>query len=289
MAAKILLPLRSIFIVFIHIVLFDSIALAISGLSSSLSSSLSLPEEYSILKDNHDVYRDKYVPAPSSAPSSAPNPPVTSCEMDLDGIGSFDTLCQMRSSLELTEDIHILGSGSFEILDDVELSCPLAGCSLVFNLSGEIRMRNGSAIVAGSIYIEALNVSVAETAVVNASALGGDPPEDSSGVPLGTFGDGGGYGGRGASCYNEQDKLQGDSWGGDAYGWLSLMYPDMYGSKGGTTSREVDYGGGGGGKVRILAGDMLEFGGTILADGGDAGELGGGGSGGSIFLTANKM
>ncbi|RWW17685.1 hypothetical protein GW17_00018372, partial [Ensete ventricosum] len=52
---------------------------------------------------------------------------------------------------------------------------------------------------------------------------------------------------------------------------------------------EKDYGGGGGGRVYLVIKDALEVNGSITADGGEGGSLGGGGSGGSIFINAAKM
>ncbi|CAA6666175.1 unnamed protein product [Spirodela intermedia] len=67
------------------------------------------------------------------------------------------------------------------------------------------------------------------------------------------------------------------------------MMPESYGSRGGTTSREKDYGGGGGGRIRFNITDSLEINGLVIADGGEGGPKGGGGSGGSIYLMASKM
>lgn len=261
---------------------------SVSGISSDEAFS---NKKYSILKADNRIYRQHYAPPfPPPPPPSLPHPTESSCEDDLGGVGSFDALCLLRSSIKLTDDLYVKGNGSIEVLDGVHLTCPVAGCTIVFNLSGIIRLRNDSLIVAGTVYLEAFNVSIAETAVVNASALGGDPPTRTTGVPRGFHGDGGGYGGRGASCYKMKDRNLEDEWGGDAYGWTWLMYPDSYGSSGGTTNEVGDYGGGGGGgRLRVLVVDMLELRGSIFVDGGDAGLDGGGGSGGSIFLTANKM
>lgn len=143
--------------------------------------------------------------------------------------------------------------------------------------------------MAGDVKVAAANMSVAEGAAVNVTALGGDPPEQTSGAGSGTHGDGGGHGGRGASCYVKDGDTAEDSWGGDVYAWDSLMMPTSYGSKGGSTSLEVDYGGRGGGRVMLKAKDVLEVDGVICADGGDGDLVGGGGSGGSIYIIANKM
>lgn len=124
---------------------------------------------------------------------------------------------------------------------------------------------------------------------MNTTALGGDPPDQTSGAGTGTHGDGGGHGGRGASCYVKDGETAEESWGGDVYAWDSLMMPWSYGSKGGSTSLEMDYGGGGGGRIMMVVKDVLEVNGVISADGGDGGWMGGGGSGGSIHIIANKL
>ncbi|GJN05573.1 hypothetical protein PR202_ga23214 [Eleusine coracana subsp. coracana] len=87
---------------------------------------------------------------------------------------------------------------------------------------------------------------------------------------------------------NLSGETQEDSWGGDAYAWSDLEHPLSYGSKGGSTSVEKDYGGAGGGIVWLFAKDLL-MNGTVLADGGASSEKGGGGSGGSIYIKAATM
>lgn len=237
---------------------------------------------------SYDAFGHDYSP-PSPPPPAPPNPPSSSCEGDLRGAGSFDTLCQLRADLELADDLYIEGKGSFVIFPGVVLSCPLPGCAILINLAGELRMGNMSALVAGRVDVHATNASLGEGSIVNTTALAGDPPPQTSGTPTGTHGDGGGHGGRGASCYTREGQSPDDSWGGDAYSWSTLMEPESYGSKGGTTNREKDYGGGGGGRIRLNMTDTLEVNGVVLADGGEGGLKGGGGSGGSIFLIASKM
>ncbi|KAF3503231.1 hypothetical protein F2Q69_00045011 [Brassica cretica] len=117
----------------------------------------------------------------------------------------------------------------------------------------------------------------------------GSPPSQTSGTPQGIDGAGGGHGGRGACCLTDTRKLPEDVWGGDAYSWSTLSKPWSYGSKGGSTSREIDYGGGGGGRVKMNITQFLDVNGSLLAEGGYGGAKGGGGSGGSIFITAYKM
>ena len=50
-----------------------------------------------------------------------------------------------------------------------------------------------------------------------------------------------------------------------------------------------DYGGAGGGRILLNMTDSVEVSGTLLANGGNAGTKGGGGSGGSVFIMADKM
>lgn len=230
--------------------------------------------------------------SPPSPPSPPPpfDFPSCSCEGDLGGAGDFDTLCVLRTSLNLSNDVYIEGKGSLSILEGILLSCSVPGCFIAANLSsGSIRMGNGSKIVAGRVYLVAKNVSLAVDSAVNTTALAGDPPPQTSGTPSGTHGDGGGHGGRGASCFVNEGQTQEDSWGGDAYAWNDLERPDSYGSRGGSTSKEVDYGGGGGGRIWLKVEDMVDLDGVISSDGGNGGANGGGGSGGSIYIVGSKM
>ncbi|XP_072999486.1 uncharacterized protein [Typha latifolia] len=242
---------------------------------------------YSIL--NYESFWHDYSPPTPPPPPAVPEAPSASCEADVGGEGDFDTRCELLSSVELSGDVYIKGRGSLVLLAGAVLSCPLAGCEIVANLSGEVRLGKSAGIVAGRVLLAASNISFAEGTRINTTALAGEPPERTSGVPSGIHGDGGGHGGRGASCYVKDGQTQEDSWGGDTYAWSSLMGPDSYGSKGGSTSVEKDYGGGGGGRIWVDVKDFLEFEGAIFADGGDGGDKGGGGSGGSIYIKASKM
>ncbi|MCI22562.1 hypothetical protein A2U01_0043738, partial [Trifolium medium] len=120
------------------------------------------------------------------------------------------------------------------------------------------------------------------------TAMAGPPPPQTSGTPQGVTGGGGGHGGRGASCLVDTTKLPEDVWGGDAYAWATLQEPDSFGSAGASTSKESDYGGLGGGIVRMNVHQIMEINATLLADGGDGGTNGGGGSGGSIFIKGYR-
>eukprot|EP00250_Pteridium_aquilinum_P010753 c19609_g1_i2 orf=575-4888(+) len=208
-----------------------------------------------------------------------------SCEDDLGGFGSLDSVCALNESVSLTEDAYVTGNGSLVLAGNVHISCPIRGCTIQINLSGDVYLEMSSSIVAGTIVIDAENVMLADNSSLNTTALAGSPPPQTSGTPLGLDGAGGGYGGRGAFCVKGDDKDQEDAWGGDVYSWSSLAAPWNYGSQGGTTSREDELGGGGGGRIYV-ASAWLNLNGTLLADGGFAGVNGGGGSGGSIRIQA---
>ncbi|AQK90693.1 hypothetical protein ZEAMMB73_Zm00001d008789 [Zea mays] len=240
------------------------------------------PDPYSILTW-HD-YSPPSPPLPPPDPASS----TATCEGDLHGKGDFRTHCEVFEEVELGDDIYITGNGSLVLLSGASLTCEKVGCVISANLSGEVHLSRGVRVRAGRVSLVATNITVADTVVVNTTALAGAPPDRTSGVPTGTHGDGGGHGGRGASCFVKEGQTQEDSWGGDAYAWSDLEHPWSYGSKGGSTSVEKDYGGAGGGIVWLFADDLV-MNGTVLADGGDSNEKGGGGSGGSIFIRAASM
>ncbi|KAI4369970.1 hypothetical protein MLD38_018359 [Melastoma candidum] len=122
-------------------------------------------------------------------------------------------------------------------------------------------------------------------ASINTTSMGGPPPPQTSGTPVGYDGAGGGHGGRGASCV----KTEKSNWGGDVYSWSPLSEPWSYGSKGSGTSSEKKFGGNGGGRVKLMVKDVLFLDGYVLAEGGDGGSNAGGGSGGSIIIQALKL
>ncbi|XP_027079701.2 uncharacterized protein [Coffea arabica] len=236
--------------------------------------------------DSFLFHRDYSPPAPPPPP---PHPPSVTCEADLGGVGSLDTTCNIVSSLNISDNVYIQGKGNFNILPNITVNCMFPGCELVINVSGNFTLGQNSTIFAGTFDLTADNATFSNGSVVNTTGLAGDPPPQTSGTPQGVDGAGGGYGGRGAACLLDQEKLPDDVWGGDAYGWSYLQDPCSYGSKGGTTNREVDYGGGGGGIIQMKVLKLLEVNGSLLADGGDGGSKGGGGSGGSIYIKAFKM
>lgn len=258
----------------------------------TLNPSLSLdPVDFSPIEFGADsLFHGDYTPPSPPPPLSPPHPPSLSCEADLNGIGTLETICKLNSSLVFQDDdVYIEGAGSVHVLPGVTLSCPILGCSLIFNVSGEFVLSQNAALIAGTVHITAFNASLFYGSVVNVTGLAGDPPAQTSGTPEGVQGSGGGHGGRGASCVVDNMKLPDDVWGGDAYSWSSLEEPWSYGSQGGTTSKEENFGGKGGGRIRLEVVNEIEVGGSLIADGGDGGIKGGGGSGGSIYVKAHRM
>ncbi|KAL5748335.1 hypothetical protein ACOSQ2_025632 [Xanthoceras sorbifolium] len=208
-----------------------------------------------------------------------------SCE-DLEGVGSFNTTCLLNSNLYLSSNLYIYGTGNLEILPHVSIVCPKEGCIVTFNLSGNVNVGKYAAIIAGSIVVSAANLTMECYSSVNTTSLGGLPPPQTSGTPIGYDGAGGGHGGRGASCMKNNKTSY---WGGDVYAWSTLSEPWSYGSKGGGTSVAHRLGGHGGGRIKLLVKDILYLNGSLTAEGGDGGLKGGGGSGGSIFIHAVKL
>ncbi|KAK1408067.1 hypothetical protein QVD17_39699 [Tagetes erecta] len=207
------------------------------------------------------------------------------CEQ-LGGVGSFDTTCLLNSDVNISSDLYVLGSGNMEILPRVLILCPIEGCVISFNLSGNIKVGQYSTVIAGSVIFAAANLTMESYSLINTTAMGGAPPSQTSGTPVGYDGAGGGHGGRGASCVRKNDSK---NWGGDVYAWSTLPYPWSYGSKGGRLSNEQASGGNGGGRVKLVVKDMLYMNGSLLAEGGDGGLNGGGGSGGSVVIKALKL
>ncbi|XP_050229370.1 uncharacterized protein LOC126678510 isoform X2 [Mercurialis annua] len=227
--------------------------------------------------------------SPPSPPPPPPHAPSVSCTDDLGGVGSLDTTCRIVSDVNLNHDVYISGKGNFYIHPGVHFNCASPGCEVTVNITGNFTLSINASILTGSFQLVAYNASFFNDSVVNTTGLAGNPPPQTSGTPQGVDGAGGGHGGRGACCLVDDKKLPEDVWGGDAYSWSSLQNPSSYGSRGGSTSKEVDYGGGGGGNVRFMISKFLVVDGEILADGGDGGSKGGGGSGGSILIKAYKM
>ncbi|WZY86238.1 hypothetical protein YC2023_032622 [Brassica napus] len=245
-----------------------------------------------IVSTNPNLFNGEYnPPTPSPAPEPHPDDESSvSCVDDLGGVGSLDSTCKLVADLNLTRDCYISGKGNLHVLPGVRLVCQFPGCSITVNISGNFSLAENSTVVAGAFRLAAENADFAVGSAVDTTGLAGEPPEEASGTPVGVEGAGGGYGGRGACCLADTTaKVPEDVWGGDVYGWSSLEKPEVYGSRGGSTSNEVDYGGGGGGKVAMEVVGCVGLNGSVLADGASGGVKGGGGSGGSIFVLAHKM
>ncbi|CAI8589076.1 unnamed protein product [Vicia faba] len=249
-------------------------------LNSSTGSEVFLGYTDSLIRDDSQL--DDFAFAETSTLSLSMK--SVSCE-DLEGVGSFNTTCLLSSTHYLKSDILIYGLGNLEILSHVSLLCPIDGCMITVNVSGNIKLGQNASIVAGSVILSAANVTMDYKSSINSSSLGGPPPSQTSGTPVDNVGSGGGHGGRGASCL-KNDK---SNWGGDVYSWSTLSQPKSYGSKGGGKSTEKQNGGNGGGHIELLVKDTLYVNGSVTAEGGDGGYDGGGGSGGSILVYAVKL
>ncbi|CAN1248608.1 hypothetical protein LINPERPRIM_LOCUS6806 [Linum perenne] len=208
-----------------------------------------------------------------------------SCE-DLKGVGSFNTTCLLNSNVTLDSDLHIYGTGNLGILSHVSIKCPSEGCMIIFNMTGVVTIGQYAVVSAGSVIFAAANMTMESNSSINTAALGGLPPSQTSGTPVGYDGAGGGHGGRGASCLKKNNT---NNWGGDVYAWATLDRPWSYGSKGGGTSFEKKFGGNGGGRIMLNVTEILYLNGSVNAAGGNGGVDGGGGSGGSIFVHAVKL
>ncbi|KAG0575849.1 hypothetical protein KC19_5G035100 [Ceratodon purpureus] len=212
------------------------------------------------------------------------------CEAELSGAGSLDSVCKLTTSVRIGANSSIVGKGTLRLGPDVSLSCAQPGCEILILMSGDLVLEANSTIRGGTLTIQAANITVGANASINATALAGNPPAQTSGTPQDLEGAGGGHGGRGASCEQDESKDRAGTWGGDMYNWDKLDKPWVYGSRGGTTEEDAtDLGGAGGGRIAVSVEDMLLLAGTIEANGGSVGHEGGGGSGGSVMVTAEQI
>ncbi len=131
--------------------------------------------------------------------------------------------------------------------------------------------------VTGDVVIET-NGQINVTGLGYASASG-----PGAGGTWGHYGSGGGYGGRGAYGQNGVP-------GGGGYGLIPI--PTDFGSGGGEGDR--GHGGYGGGAIQLSVGGTLQVDGTLAAGGGamiysGSSHYAGGGSGGSVWITAGTF
>ncbi|KAK6941428.1 hypothetical protein RJ641_026805 [Dillenia turbinata] len=213
--------------------------------------SASNDDQFSIIDNELSSFHGDYSPPSPAPPVSPPHLPPISCE-DLKGIGKLDSLCMLNTSLGFDSDVYIEGKGSLEIGKGVVVECPNSWCSILVNLTGAFILGENSYIVAGSVKVYADNDNLLEGPVINTMALAGLTPAGIDGAGGGHSG----HSGRGATCLVDNLKLPKVMWCGDAYAWSSLDKPDTYGSKGRTSSRDANYGGGGGGKIWFVIGNM---------------------------------
>lgn len=189
----------------------------------------------SLLRNGSDISSSIYFQTSGYSVSTS----SVSCE-ELEGVGSFNTTCLLNSNLYLNSDLYVFGTGNLKILPNVSILCPLEGCLINLNLSGNVKVGQYAAIVAGSVIIAAANLTMEHGSSINTTSLGGSPPSQTSGMPFGFDGAGGGHGGRGASCLKSNRT---NFWGGDVYAWSTLSKPWSYGSKGGSTAAGHQFGG----------------------------------------------
>ncbi|HWD19456.1 MAG TPA: carboxypeptidase-like regulatory domain-containing protein [Verrucomicrobiae bacterium] len=160
---------------------------------------------------------------------------------------------------------------------------PLMPLPLLSNL-----VINPGAMLASLAPTSTLTVTVLRTASI---AAGGSISADAAGFPqtngpgLGLSGagegSGGGYGGIGGATH-------GGVAGGTNYG--SATQPADFGSGGGAGSGGAAGGSEGGGAIRLMVGGTLDLEGSLTAEGGAAlQDNAGGGSGGSLWLSANAL
>lgn len=192
-------------------------------------------DDFSIIDFDSNLFHQDY--SPPSPPPPPPHPPSVSCTDDLDGIGTLDSTCQIVNDLNLTRDVYICGKGNFEILTGVKFHCPISGCSIAVNISGNFTLGVNSSIVSGTFELVAQNASFLNGSVVNTTGLAGAPPPQTSGTPQGIEGGSGGHGGRGACCLVDESKLPEDVWGGDAYSWSSCRSLGVMGVEEGPPAR----------------------------------------------------
>jgi hypothetical protein len=183
--------------------------------------------------------------------------------------------------------------GSFTIDDAVSIE--LAGTS---NIGGNINWTNLTGLTVGSSsVIQADGKGCTWSATGNYDGFGPDGlnvcTQSTSGYGDGqnlsfTGGGGGAYGGAGGAGDSSNDLS-----GGSAYG--DATAPTLYGSSGGGLLADSP-GGAGGGTIRIsLASGTFTHDGVIRSNGavpvdtGASGRAGGGGSGGSIYVTAQAL
>jgi hypothetical protein len=161
----------------------------------------------------------------------------------------------------------------------------------LFMAAGTTNYLNCDPVTGGSVLITAGGVTVASNAAIMAAGagyayhrgttgygLGGGGP-----APGGYRGGGGGHGGRGGTGNPSSGGA-----GGQPYGTTNA--PVDAGSAGGSDTTGVQFGGNGGGVVRLDVGSgTVRVDGTLSVGGANSGSWCGGGAGGSVFIKCQTM
>lgn len=208
--------------------------------------------------------------------------------------GNLSTTCTISSVKNLHSGYAISGTGNLVIASGGALKAVSGNQEMSIAMSGDVTIQNGGLIEANLTSFTATNVDIQTGGIVRADSKGhfGTMYAAGSGTGGGAVGyynnggntAGGGHGGAGATV--------GTSVGGTTYG--SLTNPTTWGSAGGGYATA---GGFGGGAIRINVTGNLNVAGTLSARGGDSQTgitgccmgTGGGGAGGSIWITSNTI
>jgi hypothetical protein len=196
-----------------------------------------------------------------------------------------------------------LSSNTALVIYSASTNSSVTGYGALVDVTGDITLGSNAWIYpwcnptnGGGVFIKAKNVTIPASAGIGADLAGfksanGCGPGLVSAPPNRSCG-GGGYGGNGGTGKRV------DSTGGTAYG--SSNAPIQPGSGGGTYSNVtmglagVDYGGWGGGSIRIQARGTITLNGTLTTRGQGLGFFGsssssGGGAGGGIYLACRTI
>ncbi len=199
----------------------------------------------------------------------------------------------------ISADILVMHSGASLEGGDLDLtvtsSATLSGNAQIvaseFNLSGGQWALQDTASITGNLDANVTSLSLCADCVITASALGYSAtagPGGAASSGSSRSGSGAGHGGAGGMGYNSTGG------GGSPYG--DPLAPDTRGSGGGNGCAGAGPGGTGGGSIRLQVSGTLSLAGRLLSNGNhglncanDVRYGGGGGSGGSIWLTAGTL
>jgi hypothetical protein len=173
---------------------------------------------------------------------------------------------------------------------DGNITASGSGKKIEITVTQDLKLENNAKINADAKGFPGGEIDCAEAAHNRETACDGWGPGGGQGYSIyesGTSGGGGGYGGEGGDGSNP---------GGGEYGLADA--PFQHGSGGGTARRRnnnrIGWGGAGGGIIRVTAGTIaIDSTSSITANGGDGTAdyraSGGGGAGGTVWLTASAL